>query len=580
MPSLRLSPAFAARHLSSLTLKIAALVALFSLLVALPIGILAGGRLERQAMESLRVLQFELTNMTAAQVEQPIKLGFSGTVDSRLDYVVDRAGESFAYAKVIKDDGVVMATKGALPEAEASALDATATEVLSTSETWISPDGFTIVYPVTSSKGAVRGVLIMVWDPSSLQKSIATALLRDAGIALGLMLAALILCFTLLRRTFGRPINTLVAALERIHAGDYHTELALTQRKDELGRIARRIITLQDTLAEGKTASDLRAAEQAEQIEAIESLRAGLDALAQRNLVTRMSAPLGEAYEPLREDFNSALTSISDAMERVLATASAILTRTTNIEAGASSLSYRIQSQSDSLEEINQALHDLTKSVNTATEGAHAVNGLTQTAVSKARANGQVVENAIAAMTAIETSATQIETIIKVIDDIAFQTNLLALNAGVEAARAGSAGAGFAVVASEVRALAQRTSSAATEVKGLITKSTSHIQNGVTEVNNTGAALTQVIDSLEEISARIETSAAGFGQDSQRLGAISDQLNALGHTTSDNAAILSGQVTDLQALRGDVGELNALVTEFDLTRAASTWPDQIPSRAA
>ncbi len=580
MPSLRISPSSIRKHLSSITLKIAALVALFSLLVALPIGILDGGRLERQAMDSLRELQFELTNMTAAQVEQPLKLGFSGTVEARLQYVVDRAGDSFAYAKVIKDDGVVMANLGTLPEDRAAALDSLATEVMTTGEARISADGFTIVYPVASSKGKLRGVLIMVWDPSAIQAGIIASLLRDAGIALGLMATALLVCFALLKRTLGRPMKVLTTALERIDAGDYNTDLPLTARRDELGRIARRIIALQETLAAGKAATDLRAAEQEEQARAIETLRAGLDALARRDLAARMNATLGHAYEPLRQDFNSALTSINGAMARVLGTASSILTRTTNIEAGSSSLTHRIQSQSDSLDEISTALQDLTRSVNAATEGAHAVNGLAQTAVGEARANGQVVENAIAAMTEIETSATQIETIIKVIDDIAFQTNLLALNAGVEAARAGSAGAGFAVVASEVRALAQRTSSAATEVKGLITNATNHIQNGVTEVNNTGIALTQVVTSLEEISTRIESSADGFGQDSQRLEAISDQLSALGHTTSDNAAILSGQVSDIQSLRGDAGELNALVMEFDLDGATHQTPDQFSAFAA
>ena len=190
------------------------------------------------------------------------------------------------------------------------------------------------------------------------------------------------------------------------------------------------------------------------------------------------------------------------------------------------------------------------------------MNDLAYRAVTDARENEQVVDKAIAAMTEIEESAGKIETIISVIDDIAFQTNLLALNAGVEAARAGPAGAGFAVVASEVRALAQRTTDAATEVKHLITNATSHIQNGVQEVNNTGAALTHVITSLSEISERIEASAQSFANDSQQLSQLTGDLNDLGQTTRNNATILQGQVSDVEALRGDAGSLNALVGEF------------------
>jgi len=563
-----------------MNVRIAALVSLFSLIVALLIGILAGGRLDCQSMEALRALQYELTNMAVAQVEQPVSLGFSGTVEKRLHYVIERAGDSFTYTRVIEADGVVMADIGKLSAARTAKLDAQVAQVMESGAPVIRDGGFSIVYPITSSKGKLRGVLIMVWDPGPVQAAVTSALIRDAGIALGLMLLSLLVCFAMLKRSLGRPMALIVTALERIDAGSYDTRLPLTSRRDELGRIARRIMALQDTLAAGRAASERQAADQAAQAHAIDQLRAGLDALAGRKLGTQVADPLGAAYESLRQDFNSALGSIARAMSRVFATASSILTRTTNIEAGSGSLSQRIQSQSESLDEISNALQDLTTSVNAATDGAHAVNGLAQTAVQEARTNGKVVDNAIAAMTEIEHSATQIETIIAVIDDIAFQTNLLVLNAGVEAARAGSAGAGFAVVASEVRALAQRTSAAATEVKGLITNATSHIKNGVAEVNNTGTALNQVIGSLDEISNRIEDSADGFGNDSKRLESISDQLSALGKTTSDNVAILTGQVSDEQSLRSDAGELNALVQEFDLTeghaaeadRAAGTQP--------
>ncbi|MCG7626664.1 methyl-accepting chemotaxis protein [Epibacterium sp. MM17-32] len=561
---------------ASMNLRIAALVAIFSLIVALPIGILAGGRLETQSMDALRTLQLELTNMAATQVAQPVQLGFSGTVERRLAYVIERAGESFAYTKVIKGDGVVMADIGTLAPQRAERLDAAATAVLQSGVAQISDNGFSIVYPIASSKGAIRGVLIMVWDPTPVQSAITAALIRDTAIAVGLMIASLLVCFAILKRAVGRPMAQIVAALERIDAGHYDTRLPLSNRRDELGRVARRIIALQDTLAAGRETETLRQAEQQAQLFAIERLRAGLEALARRDLTVQMDAPLGEAYEPLRADFNSAISSIAAALSQVLATSGTILTRTTNIEAGSGSLSQRIQAQSDTLDEISGALQDLTASVNAATEGAHAVNGLAQTAVQQARSNGTVVKNAIAAMTEIEASASQIETIIKVIDDIAFQTNLLALNAGVEAARAGSAGAGFAVVASEVRALAQRTSTAATEVKGLINTATGHIQNGVTEVNNTGDALTQVIASLEQISSRIQASADGFGNDSKRLRTISDQLSALGHTTSDNAQILAGQVSDVQSLRGDAGHLDRLVNAFDLAPAAADTAPRAP----
>lgn len=553
---------------ASMNIRIAALVSLFSLIVALPIGILAGGRLEIQSMEALRTLQREMTSLTATQINQPIKLGFSGTVEDRLNYVIDRAGESFAWTKVIKTDGVVMADIGSLDDAAKATLEEQAAQAITSGESYASADGFSLVQPVMSKKGKISGVLIMVWDPAPVQAGVTSALIRDALIALGLMFVSLLICFAILKRSLGNPMAKLVSALERIDSGKYDTRLELSRRSDELGRMARRILTLQDTLAAGQKASQQREVDQRDLADAIDRLRAGLGQLADRDLSARIQEHLSDTYEPLRDDFNSAVASIADAMDKVLGTAEQILTRSSNIESGAGNLNGRIQSQSEALEKISGALTHLTSSVSNAADGATHVNELAHRAVKDARENGQVVENAIAAMTEIEESAGKIETIIAVIDDIAFQTNLLALNAGVEAARAGQAGAGFAVVASEVRALAQRTTDAATEVKQLINNATSHIQNGVNEVNNTGAALTHVISSLSEISDRVGASATSFASDSQQLSQLTGELSDLGQTTRNNATILQGQVTDVEALRGDAGSLNALVAEFSLIDAA------------
>ena len=375
-------------------------------------------------MDALRTLQMELTNLAATQVEQPLKLGFSGTVEKRLNYVIDHAGESFAWTKVIKADGVVMADLGTLDDSARAALETQAQIALETGEAYTSADGFSLVQPVTSKKGKIRGVLIMVWDPSSVQAKVTSALVRDAMMALGLMIASLLLCFVILKRALGAPLAQLVHAVERIDGGHYDTDLSLKTRRDELGQMARRILTLQDTLRAGRDASQQREADQRDLAHAIDRLRAGLGHLADRDLSARIQDRLSGAYEPLRVDFNSAVASIGDALDKVLVTAEQILSRSSNIESGAGNLNDRIQSQSEALEQISGALTQLTTSVSDAADGATHVNDLAHRAVTDARDNEQVVEKAIAAMTEIEESAGKIETIISVIDDIAFQTNL------------------------------------------------------------------------------------------------------------------------------------------------------------
>ena len=173
-------------------------------------------------------------------------------------------------------------------------------------------------------------------------------------------------------------------------------------------------------------------------------------------------------------------------------------------------LSGRTESQAATLEETAAALEEMTVSVKSSAEGARSVETIMEEARQEAKNSGEVVGKAVSAMTEIELSSGQISQIINVIDDIAFQTNLLALNAGVEAARAGEAGKGFAVVASEVRALAQRSSDAATEIKSLIDDSSKQVGNGVELVGQAGKALENIVDRVDHISRMSPVSCARF----------------------------------------------------------------------
>ncbi|MDO6758562.1 methyl-accepting chemotaxis protein, partial [Phaeobacter inhibens] len=170
-------------------------------------------------------------------------------------------------------------------------------------------------------------------------------------------------------------------------------------------------------------------------------------------------------------------------------------------------------------------------SVKSAAEGARSVESIMQEAKQEAETSGEVVQSAVSAMTEIEQSSTHISQIISVIDDIAFQTNLLALNAGVEAARAGEAGKGFAVVASEVRALAQRSSDAAMEIKTLIGDSTKQVERGVDLVGKTGDALQGIVERVSHISQLVSGIATGASEQSTGLHEINTGVTQLDQVT-------------------------------------------------
>jgi len=168
------------------------------------------------------------------------------------------------------------------------------------------------------------------------------------------------------------------------------------------------------------------------------------------------------------------------------------------------------------------------------------------------------------AMGAIRDSSDKISQIIGVIDEIAFQTNLLALNAGVEAARAGEAGRGFAVVASEVRALAQRSSDAAKDIKSLISDSADHVQKGVKLVDQTGTALDAIVAQVANIDGLVSDIASSANQQATGLAEVNNAVNDMDRVTQKNAAMVEESTAACHALTNESDELSRLVAHFDI----------------
>jgi methyl-accepting chemotaxis protein len=234
------------------------------------------------------------------------------------------------------------------------------------------------------------------------------------------------------------------------------------------------------------------------------------------------------------------------------------------ISQSAEELSRRTEQQAASLEETAAALAEITTNVRRTADGTNEAHNAVSAARSEAERSANVVRDAVKAMGEIETSARQISQIIGVIDEIAFQTNLLALNAGVEAARAGEAGKGFAVVASEVRALAQRSASAAKEIKALISTSSGQVGVGVQLVGQTGQTLDHILTSIADINKLVAEMAQSAKEQSAGLHEINSAIDQMDHVTQQNASMVEESTAASFVLASETQQLTALIERFKI----------------
>lgn len=328
-----------------------------------------------------------------------------------------------------------------------------------------------------------------------------------------------------------------------------------------------RIVLIANDVTEARREVEAAEAERAEmeaaQSQVVDALRDGLSQLSGGDLTTSIADPFAETYEQLRHDFNGAAENLLSAMRGVVENADLIQGEASEISSAVDDLSQRTEKQASTLEETAAALDELTSSVRSAAEGASHANEVVDTARQNAEASGEVVREAVDAMGEIENSSQQISKITGVIDDIAFQTNLLALNAGVEAARAGEAGRGFAVVASEVRALAQRSSDAAREINELISASGTQVKRGVQLVDQAGAALAGIVESVSEISRNVGEIAVSSREQSAGLAEINEAVNQLDQVTQQNAAMFEETTAASHALTREAQTLSQTMGRFN-----------------
>lgn len=337
----------------------------------------------------------------------------------------------------------------------------------------------------------------------------ARSIVEQKTLLLGVLAGAVIVGFLvslLIGRAISRPIVKLVPELKKLAEGDFNIDLSGIGRKDEIGEIYGAIDTV----------------------------------------VERVGSTIG--------NIKISATEVSSASAE-------ISTSTTD-------LSQRTEEQAASLEQTSASMEHISSTVRKNAENAQQASQFANETNVVAERGGAVVGEAVVAMAKIEESSRKISDIIGVIDEIARQTNLLALNAAVEAARAGEAGRGFAVVASEVRSLAQRSSQAAKDIKGLITNSNSQVKDGVELVNRAGVSLNEIVASIKKVTDIVQAIANASNEQSTGIDEINKALTQMDEATQQNSALVEENAATAKTLEEQAKSMDERVASFRLRGAA------------
>jgi len=278
--------------------------------------------------------------------------------------------------------------------------------------------------------------------------------------------------------------------------------------------------------------------------------------------------------EPGRDEVSQTVNALADMQDRlrgaigeVRSAVMAIETASSEIASGTNDLSARTEQSASSLQQTAASMEQLTGTVKSSADNAGMAHQLADSASQVARQGGTVVTEVVSTMQDISASSKKIGDIIGVIDGIAFQTNILALNAAVEAARAGEQGRGFAVVASEVRSLAQRSATAAREIKGLIGASVEKVEAGTRLVGQAGTTMQDIVSSVQRVSQVISEISQAAGEQTSGISQIGSAVNHLDQMTQQNAALVEQSAAAAESMREQSKRLAQAVGTFRLEAA-------------
>jgi methyl-accepting chemotaxis protein len=413
-------------------------------------------------------------------------------------------------------------------------------------------------------------------------------------------------------RSITRPLSGALSVADAIADGDLSRRIAATSR-DEVGALLNAMSRMQEALARmvGELkdvvgaaargdfsrridAAGMRGFQQeiASEVNTLASTsEAGINevvrvlgALSRGDLTEKITNDYQGSFGQLKDDSNKTVEQLTLMVKGIKESVDTIEVASREIASGNADLSQRTEEQASSLEETASSMEELTSTVKQNADNAQQANQLAIGASEVATRGGRVVGEVVTTMQGITDASRKIADIISVIDGIAFQTNILALNAAVEAARAGEQGRGFAVVATEVRTLAQRSATAAKEIKALIEDSVGKVETGSRQVDEAGKTMDEIVKSVKRVTDIMGDITAASREQSAGIEQVSTAVSQMDEVTQQNAALVEQAAAAAESLEEQAQVLLRSVARFTLepgqaASAAAPSPAETPKVA-
>lgn len=365
------------------------------------------------------------------------------------------------------------------------------------------------------------------------------------------VLIMIVLIIILVRNIIGKPVAELNNVASRIAEGDLEQSITHTSN-DELGELAANF---------GRTVTRLR-----DYIDYINEISEKLQEISQGNLAFTLTHEYLGEFAKIKDSLERISWSLNETLGQINVAASQVATGSEYVSDGAQTLSQGSSQQTDAVESLASHISEVSDGIQKTAQGAKQASQISRDVRIRILESNDKMQHMNGAIQKISDKSTEIHSIIKTIEDIAFQTNILALNAAVEAARAGTAGKGFAVVADEVRNLASKSSEAAKNTTTLIDQTVEAVAEGTHMAEDTAASMMEVVAQAEEVSRLIEGIAEYSAQQAEATEEVTRGIAQISDVVQSNLSTAEKSASASEELSGQASMLNELVSKFRLKK--------------